>query len=74
MGFPAHGVPTLATLNLTCSDFKRNQDGTWSARHPLQIGPSRVSPDVPLKPGGTYGGIDLAGTVDKECGKADGKR
>jgi hypothetical protein len=56
---------------LTCDDFQRNTDGTWSPTHEVAVRRSGLI--VTLKPGETYGegstiiGLPLADMLDKQC-------
>ena len=63
---------SLASLGLKCSDFQKNEDGTWSPVHTLTIpaGSARVSvskKDV-LGPNTSIAGQHLGVTVNTECG------
>jgi hypothetical protein len=61
------GPPTLESLHLTCSDFKHNQDGTWSPVHPMQIGAAAIGPSNSLREGTYVADYDLAAMLNKVC-------
>jgi hypothetical protein len=56
---------------LTCNDFQRNTDGSWSPTHDLTI--RRAGLIVTIKPGESFGpgvtiiGLPLADMLDKQC-------
>jgi hypothetical protein len=63
---------SLASLGLKCSDFQKNQDGTWSPTHTVTIpaGGARMSlsPKDSIHPGGSMAGLHLGAALDSECG------
>jgi hypothetical protein len=59
---------TLASLNLTCSDFKQNGDGSWSPTHPITIVGAKLGPGSHLVEGTVIGGAPIATLLNKECG------
>jgi hypothetical protein len=60
--------PTLASLNLSCSDFHDNQNGSWSPTHPISIGGATVGPGASFGPGVIIAAVPLAALLNKECG------
>lgn len=60
-------APTLASLHLACSDFKRNSDGSWSPLHSLTLRGAIMNPGASFNTGASFNGIDLPGLLDKEC-------
>lgn len=67
---PAPAPGTLDSLNLSCSDFERNSDGSWSPAHALMVGAMTVSAAASFRAGDIVGGrngVDLGTMLDKEC-------
>lgn len=67
---PAPALPTLASLNLSCGDFKQNSEGWWSPTHPISIGAMTMTAVTSFHAGDTVGGengVDLGAMLDKEC-------
>jgi hypothetical protein len=64
--------PTLASLNLSCSDFKRNENGSWSPVHAVTI-TAEDGTGVKMGPSTSFGGrtvfgkVRLAAVLKKEC-------
>jgi hypothetical protein len=52
---------------LTCADFARNPDGSWSPLVPVTIGAVTMGPGVRFTPGVSFGGIDLASILNRQC-------
>ena len=66
-------LPPPLGPTLSCSDFKRNADGTWSATHQMTITAGGQSNTLwPTAHFGSVGfyisGVDIAPIVDKQCG------
>lgn len=62
---PAQGGPNVP---LTCADFQRNADGSWSPLHPVTInGVTMGGPGVQFREGVSFGGVDLAAALNKQC-------
>jgi hypothetical protein len=59
--------PTLASLNLSCGDFRDNHDGSWTPLHPVTVGPVQMGPGVSFREGDALAGIDVAALLNKEC-------
>ena len=66
---PPPDPEALATWHLTCSDFKQNQDGSWSPLHPMLVSGTPMGPSTTLRAGKAVapGGIDLAAMLSREC-------
>jgi hypothetical protein len=63
-------VPVAAAAQngpLTCSDFSRNPDGSWSPVRPIFINGVTMGPGVRFTPGVQFGGVDLASILIKQC-------
>jgi hypothetical protein len=58
-------------MEVDCSRFTHNPDGSWSVNQPLEIfsdsGRVRISPGPPFKPGMSFGGLDIAKLLDRQC-------
>jgi hypothetical protein len=58
-------------MELDCSRFTRNPDGSWSVNQPLELfsdaGRVRISPGPPFKPGMSFGGLDIAKMLNQQC-------
>jgi hypothetical protein len=64
--------PTLASLHLSCGDFKQNDDGSWSTVHAVKItNPNgtgvQMGPGTSFSAGSVFGGVHLAEVLHKEC-------
>ena len=64
--------PTLASLHLSCGDFKPNDDGSWSTVHTVKLMNSngtgvRMGPGTSFSAGSVFGGVHLAEVLHKEC-------
>jgi hypothetical protein len=58
-------------LEVDCSRFTHNPDGSWSVNQPLELfsdnGRVRIAPGPPFKPGMSFGGLDIAKMLDRQC-------
>ncbi|GLS52858.1 hypothetical protein GCM10007886_10410 [Methylobacterium gregans] len=58
-------------MELDCSRFTRNLDGSWGVKQPLELfsenGRVRISPGPPFKPGMSFGGLDIARMLNEQC-------
>ncbi|WP_232631874.1 hypothetical protein [Methylobacterium sp. Leaf118] len=58
-------------MEVDCSRFTRNPDGSWSVKQPLELfsetGRVRISPGPPFKLGMSFGGLDIARMLDEQC-------
>jgi hypothetical protein len=63
-------APTLASLHLACSDFKRNADGSWSPLHSLTLRGATMNPGASFNTDAYFNGVDLPGLLIKECTSA----
>jgi hypothetical protein len=64
--------PTLASMNLSCSDFKQNQNGSWSPLHTVQITRAhgtgvKMGPSTSFDDRAVFGGVRLAQVLQREC-------
>jgi hypothetical protein len=64
--------PTLASLKLSCSDFKKNQNDSWSPVRTIRIrNPNgtgvKMGPSASFDEGAVFGGVRLAAVLKKEC-------
>ncbi|HXY57109.1 MAG TPA: hypothetical protein VEH76_00860 [Methylocystis sp.] len=57
---------------ISCSDFRHNEDGSWTPLKSVTIGgPQRTAqfgPDMTLRAGVVVNGVDLGGLLDVMCG------
>jgi len=58
---------TLKGPSLTCADFHRNDDGSWSPTHTLLVGTVAMSPGSRFQRGMKVFGSDLAATLTAKC-------
>jgi hypothetical protein len=63
-------APKLKDLHLSCSDFKHNPDGSWSALHPVQVGADKMPPGVAFREGVAISGVDVGALLNQECKSA----
>ncbi len=59
--------PGTVPMALTCRDFHKNQDGTWSPNRPVQIGGTALSPDVSYTKGQVFDGLPLVEALEESC-------
>lgn len=52
---------------LTCGDFQRNPNGSWSPRVGVTINGISMGPGVAFNRGVAIGGIDVAALLDQKC-------
>ena len=67
---PTEQVQAYPFLRVTCSDWKRNSDGSWSVRRPTLVdGPSSLAIDQQsvLKGIVVIRGRDLVADLDQRC-------
>jgi hypothetical protein len=65
-------IPANAqTPQIDCSQFRHNDDGSWSPLVPVRItGPNgsvQIGPGVSFREGVAFMGIDLAALLDQQC-------
>jgi len=60
-------VASAQTVNLTCADFKRNPDGSWSPVRPVTLNGVTMGPGVAFTPGVSFGGVDLGSLLNQKC-------
>jgi hypothetical protein len=63
---------TLASLTLSCGDFKQNQNGSWSPVRTIRISNAdgtgvKMGPGVAFGADAAFGGVRLAALLNKEC-------
>jgi hypothetical protein len=63
----------LGRLRLSCDDFTRNRDNTWSPTHSIVVGVMAVSPTASFRAGEIVGGADLGAILDTECNAQSGQ-
>jgi hypothetical protein len=68
----ALGVANVASAQyssppLTCQDFVRNPDGSWSPIHPVMMNGVTMGSGVAFREGVSFGGVDLAAALDRQC-------
>jgi hypothetical protein len=63
----AETITQTASRPLTCADFRRNADGSWSPTHPIGLNGVSFGPGVSFNPGVSFGGIDLASALNQQC-------
>jgi hypothetical protein len=61
------GVAFAQTRPLTCSDFKRNPNGSWSPLVGITLNGVTMGPGVSFTPGVSFGGVDLASILNQKC-------
>ena len=59
---PAAALPTLS-----CSDFRRNADGSWTVVLPTVVGGVAMAQGAILSPGSFANGVDFANALDARC-------
>lgn len=68
---PAQAQQPTGQMELNCSQFTRNPDGSWSVKQPLELfsdnGRVRIMPGPPFKPGQSFGGLDIAQMLEEQC-------
>ena len=52
---------------LTCADFQRNPNGSWSALTPITLNGVSFGPGVSFTAGVSFGGIDLGAILNRQC-------
>ena len=60
-------ITELGRLRLSCGDFARNRDNSWSPTHSVVVGVMAVSPTSSFRPGDSVAGADLGAILDQEC-------
>jgi hypothetical protein len=69
----AQATGELSRLRLSCADFERNRDNTWSPVRSITIGVTAVSPTASFRAGETAGGADVGAILDRECNQQAGQ-
>lgn len=62
-------MPTVALAQqpLSCADFVRNPNGSWSPVRPVTLNGVTMGPGVQFVPGVSFGGVDLASILNQQC-------
>ena len=62
-------APTVPHLQQksSCSDFRRNPDGSWVALRPTSVSGIQVSPGLVLIVNQFHSGMDLATRLNRTC-------
>jgi hypothetical protein len=55
-----------------CSDFERNPDGSWSPIREVNINGVVIGTGAAINLGTSFGGIDLAQTLNERCQSPSG--
>jgi hypothetical protein len=66
-GASPQSTSELSRLRLSCDDFTRNRDNTWSPIRSIVVGVMAVSPTSSFRAGDSVGGADLGAILDQEC-------
>jgi hypothetical protein len=65
-------VGAQAQQPISCSNFRHNEDGSWTPVKEMTIGSpgheARFGPEMSLRAGVVVNGVDLAGLLDVMCG------
>ncbi len=59
--------PLASMPALSCADFRRNSDGSWSPTHTLLFGNVAMSPGTRFQAGMKIFGSDLGATLTARC-------
>ena len=57
----------MTPLELSCKDFTRNSDGSWSPVTSVAIGTFVFGPAISFRSGDLVSGIDVAKWLDEHC-------
>jgi hypothetical protein len=52
---------------ITCADFARNPNGSWSPTHPININGVSMGTGVSFTAGTSFGGLDIAAWLNANC-------
>jgi hypothetical protein len=52
---------------VTCADFQKYPDGSWTPTHAVHVGKWLITPGFFLRPGDIVGGFDLAAVLERSC-------
>jgi HdeA/HdeB family protein len=65
------GAAQAQGLRIPCESFVKNDDGTWSALHSVQIpgtgGALTIRDGSVMRPGAVIRGVDVASILDQQC-------
>jgi hypothetical protein len=54
---------------LTCYDFQRTGDGSWTPTHIVRVGKWLITPGIILRPGNILSGIDIGAALERSCAR-----
>ncbi|MGA7326854.1 MAG: hypothetical protein WBX25_20775 [Rhodomicrobium sp.] len=63
----APSPPGEVPVALTCRDFQKNPDGSWSPVHPVVLSGMALSPSAHYKKGDVLAGVPLPEVLEKQC-------
>lgn len=62
------GIASAQTqVTISCADFARNPDGSWSPVKPFTLGGITMGPGVKFTPGVLFNGLDFASALNQHC-------
>jgi hypothetical protein len=61
------GPAPVGTVALTCHDFHKNADGTWSPNHDIIMGNARLTSKTAYKKGDVVAGLPLVEALESSC-------
>jgi hypothetical protein len=64
---PGATPPGAQRTALTCRDFHKNPDGTWSPNAAMEIAGVRLFPMVGYRKGQVFGGLPLVDALEESC-------
>ena len=60
-------APAQTQVTISCADFARNPDGSWSPVKPFTLGGITMGPGVKFTPGVLFNGLDFASALNQHC-------
>jgi hypothetical protein len=57
----------VGTVALTCLDFRKNADGTWSPTHDITMGNARLTKSNVYKKGDVVAGLPIVEALEESC-------
>jgi len=69
----APSPPGEVPVALTCHDFQRNPDGSWSPVRPVVLSGVALSPSTHYKKGDVLAGVPLPEVLEKQCANPKAK-
>jgi hypothetical protein len=52
---------------LSCFDFERIGDGTWTPKHTVRVTTWVLTRGLTFRPGDTFNGVDLGAALERNC-------